>query len=76
MPGTSVASQAARGIASGDLVRLRHRRHGILKGYAVLDKRKNRVGTQHDGRQVSVKVTDAMLLARNHGYRVATEANN
>ena len=75
-PGHRSRRKQLRGIASGDLVRLRHRRHGILEGYAALDKKRNRVGIQHDGRQISVKVTDAMLLARNHGYRVATEANN
>ena len=42
----------------------------------VLDKKRNRVGIQHDGRQISVKAEAATLLARNHGYRVATEANN
>ena len=75
-PGHRSRRKQLRGIASGDLVRLRHRRHGILEGYAALDKKRNRVGIQHDGRQISVKETDAMLLARNHGYRVATEANN
>ena len=63
-----------RGIASGDLVRLSHRRHGVLEGYAALTS--GRVAVTHEGRPVSVKVTDAILLARNHGYRVTTEANN
>ncbi len=69
-------AKQTRGIASGDLVRLSHRRHGVLEGYAVLDKKRNRVGIQLDGKQVSVKAEVAMLLARNHGYRVAMETNN
>ena len=75
-PGHRSRLKQLRGIASGDLVRLNHRRHGILQGYAVLDKSKNRVGVQHDGRQVRVKAEVATLLARNNGYRVAEEANN
>ena len=52
-------------------MRLNHSRHGVLEGYAVLDKKQKRVGIQ-----VSVKVTDAVLLARNSGYLVAMETNN
>ena len=64
------------GVASGDLVRFRHRAHGLVEGYAVLLKKQARVGVMRDGKQASVKATEATLLARNHGYRVAEEANN
>ena len=74
-PGHRSRRKQLKGIASGDLVQIRHRRHGVLRGYAVLDKRKSRVGINHQGRIVSVKPQDVVLLARNNGYRIATEAN-
>ena len=64
-----------RGIASGDLVQIRHRRHGAIRGYAVLDKKRGRVGMQHEGKQVSVQAQDAVLLARTHGYRESITNN-
>ena len=75
-PGHRSRSKQLRGLASGDLVQFSHRRHGLLRGYAALDKRKSRVGVSHAGRIVSVKAQDAVLLARNNGYRVAQEANS
>ena len=54
-PGHRARRKQLRGMASGDLVRLNHRRHGVLQGYATLDKKRNRVGIHNDGRQVSVK---------------------
>ena len=63
-------------IASGDMVRFVHRRHGQLQGYAVLDKKKSRVAVMRGGKPVSVMMKDAVLLAHNHGYRVSTESNN
>ncbi len=73
-PGHRSRAKQTRGIASGDLVRLTHRRYGVLQGYAALTS--GRVAVTHDGKQVSVKAEAAMLLARNHGYRVAEETNN
>ena len=70
-PGHRSRRKQLRGISSGDLVRIRHRRHGTLEGYAGLDKKRGRVGIQHKGRLVSVKAQNAVLLARNHGYRVS-----
>ena len=75
-PGHRSRRKQLRGIASGDLARLHHRRHGVLQGYAVLDKRKGRVGITHEGRVVSVNAADSVLLARNNGYRVAAEVNS
>ena len=75
-PGHRARRKQLRGIASGDLVRLSHRRHGLIQGYAVLDKKMDRVAIQDAGRQVIVKAQGAMLLSRNNGYRVAVEANN
>ena len=74
-PGHRERRKQLRGLASGDLARLTHRKHGVLSGYAVLDKKGGRVGMQHEGRQVSVRAEDAVLLARNNGYRVSTEPN-
>ena len=73
-PGHRSRAKQTRGIASGDLVQIRHQRHGDLMGYAALTS--GRVAVTHDGRQVSVKAEAATLLARNNGYRIATEANN
>ena len=75
-PGHRSRGKQLRGLASGDLVQFSHHRHGLLRGYAALDKRKSRVGITHAGRIVSVKAQDAVLLARNDGYRVAQEANS
>ena len=74
-PGHRDRRKQLRSIASGDLVRIRHRRHGVLQGYAVLDKKRGRLAMQHEGRHVSVRAEDAVLLARNHGYRVSIEPN-
>ena len=63
-----------RGIASGDLVQIKHGRHGVLRGYAALTS--GRVAVQHEGKPVSLKAQDAVLLARNHGYRVSVETND
>lgn len=75
-PGHRSRHKLMSGIASGDLVRLRHSRHGVLRGYAALDKARGRVAVAHEGKPVSVKANLVTLLARNNGYRVATEANN
>ncbi|MDE2688549.1 MAG: RNA-guided endonuclease IscB [Chloroflexota bacterium] len=75
-PGHRSRNKQVRGIASGDIVQFHHRRHGLLKGYAVLDKARGRVAVTHEGKPVSVKAEDAVLLARNNGYRIAVEANN
>ena len=37
------------------LVQIRHRRLGLVRGYAVLHKRRGRVAATHEGKQVSVK---------------------
>ena len=60
-------------IASGDLVQFRHWRHGLVRGYAALTA--GRVAVSHEGKPVSVKAQDAVLVARNNGYRVSTGAN-
>ena len=60
-PGHRSRRKQLKGIASGDLVQIRHRRHGVLRGYAALDKRKSRVGINHQGRNVSVKPQDVVL---------------
>ena len=73
-PGHRSQRKQFRGIASGDLVQIRHRRHGTLRGYAALTS--GRVAVVHEGKQVTVKGQDAMLLARNHGYRVSVETND
>ncbi len=72
-PGHRSRSKRVAGIASGDLVRLSHRRHGALQGYAALTG--GWVAVSHEGNPVSVRAQDATLLARNHGYRVSTETN-
>ena len=74
-PGHRSREKRVNRVASGDLVRFRHRKHGLVKGYAVLIKKQARVGMMHEGRQVSMKATDTMLLARNHGYRVSVTEN-
>ena len=58
---------------SRDLVQIRHRRLGLVRGYEVLDKRRGRAAVTHEGKQVSVKAQNAVLLARNPGYRVSDE---
>jgi len=75
-PGHRSRSKQLRGLASGDLVQLRHRTHGLLRGYAVLDKARGRVAVTHEGKPVSVKADAVTLLARNNGYRVSTETND
>ncbi len=72
-PGHRSRHRRLRGIASGDLVRIRHRRHGVTRGYAALTS--GRVAVQHEGKSVSVRAQDAVLLARNHGYRVSIADN-
>ena len=69
-PGHRNPRRRLGGIASGDLVRFFHLKHGILTGYGALDKRKNRVALMHDGRPVSIRVSHTRLLGRNHGYRL------
>lgn len=63
-------------IASGDLVRLSHPKHRILTGYGALDKRKSRVALTSGGRVVSVRISQAQLLGRNHGYRLLTRPDS
>lgn len=72
-PGHRDRRKLLSGIASGDLVRLHHRKHGALKGYAALTG--GRAAVMHKGKSVSVNVQDAVLLARNHGYRLSTTNN-
>ena len=74
-PGHRARPRRLGGIASGDLVRFGHREHGVLTGYAALDKRAGRVGVKHDGRIVSVKAEAATLVARNTGYRISAAEN-
>ena len=74
-PGHRSRGKRVAGIASGDLVRLTHRKYGVLDGYAGLDKKRSRVAVSHDDMLVSVKAQDAVLLARNSGYRVSVEMN-
>ena len=61
---------------SRDLVQMRCRRHGLVRGYAVLDKRRGRVAVTHEVKPVNVEAQDAVLPARNHGYRVSIETND
>ena len=75
-PGHRARAKLSGAIGSGDLVRFRHRRLGTITGHGALVKNKTRVAVKHDGRQVSVRVGDATLLARSNGYRVLTEGNN
>ena len=75
-PGHRSRHKQIGSIASGDLVRFRHRRHGLLRGYAVLDKVRARVAVTHEGKPVSVKADAVTLLARNNGYRTTVEANS
>ena len=75
-PGHRSRSKQVRGRASGDLVQFRHKRHGVLRGYAVLDKARARVAVSHEGKPVGVKADAVTLLARNNGYRIAVEANS
>ena len=75
-PGHRSSSKRVRGIASGDLVRLKHKKHGILQGYAALDKARGRVAVSYNGKPVSVMAKDTVLLGRNHGYRVSVEPND
>ena len=75
-PGHRDRRKLLRGIASGDLVRINHPRRGALRGYATLDKKRGRVAVTQDGKPVSVMTKAAVLLARNHGYRVSTTTND
>ena len=45
----------------------------MLRGYAALTS--GRVAVQHEGKPVSVKTQDAVLLAGNNGYRVSITDN-
>lgn len=74
-PGHRDRRKQIGGIASGDLVRVNHPKRGTLRGYAALDKKRGRVAVTQGGNPVSVMTKDAVVLARNHGYRVSTEAN-
>ncbi len=74
-PGHRARPRRLGGIASGDLVRFGHRKHGVLTGYVALDKRAGRVRVTHDGRIVSVKAEVSTLVARNTGYRVSAAEN-
>ena len=74
-PGHRDHRKRVGGIVSGDLVRLRHRRHGLVQGYATLVSGNTRVAIAREGRQVSVRLRDAVLLSQNCGYRTTT-ANN
>ncbi len=74
-PGHRDRRKMLKGIASGDLVGIAHPNWGTLRGYAALDKKRGRVAVTRDGKPVSVMTKDAVLLARNHGYRVSTEDN-
>ena len=71
-PGHRSRRKQVRGIASGDLVRLRHRRHGLVRGYAALTA--GRVAVSHEAKPV--RVADVVLLAKNNGYRIVTEEKN
>ena len=73
-PGHRSRRKWLKGIASGDLVQFRHRRHGLVRGYAALTA--GRVAVSHEAKPVSVKAQDAVLLARNNGYRVSIEIND
>ena len=73
-PGHRSRRKQLRRIASGDLVQIRHRRRGVIQGYAALTS--GRVAVAHEGKPVSVRAQDAALLARNHGYRVSIETND
>ena len=75
-PGHRNRRRRVGSIASGDLVRITHPRHGVLTGYGALDKRKGRVALTNDDRAVSVRTSRARLLGRNHGYRLRTEPNS
>ena len=72
-PGHRSRRKLLGGIASGDMVRIVHKKHGVLQGYAALTG--GRVSVTHEGRPVSVKVQDATLLTHNHGYRLSTTNN-
>ena len=74
-PGHRSRGKRVSRIASGDLVRLSHKKHGVLRGYASLDKKRGRVAVSHGGKPVSVKAQDALLLTHNHGYRVSVDSN-
>jgi len=58
------------------MARFSYRRLGVLQGYAALDKKRDRVSVTLKGKPVSVKAQDAVLVARNNGYRTAVEANS
>ena len=72
--GTGASCSGA--IASGDLVRINHPKRRSLRGYAALDKKRGRVAVTQDGKPLSVMTRAAVLLARNHGYRVSTTTND
>ena len=72
-PGHRDPRRRVGGVASGDMVRFTHPRHGTLTGYGALDKRKSRVTLTQDGRPISVRIQSARLLTRNHGYRLTAK---
>ena len=57
------------------MVQIRRQRLGLVRGYAVLHKRRGRVAVTHEGKQVSVKAQEAVLLARNPCHKVSIETN-
>ena len=75
-PGHRSRRKLLRGIASGDFVQLHHRKRGVFKGYAALDKKRGRVAVTVDNKPVSVMAKDVVLLAHNHGYRVSITTND
>ena len=71
-PGHRDPRKRLGGIASGDLVRIPHLKHGILTGYGTLDKRKSLAVLKHGDRAASVRISKTQLLSRNNGYRLCT----
>ena len=74
-PGHRARARLAGAIGSGDLVRFRHRRHGMVTGHGALVSNKTRVAVSRVNGRVSVRASEAALLARNHGYRVLIAQN-
>ena len=68
-PGHRDPRKRVDGLTSGDLIKLSHRKRGVLYGYGTLIKKQNRVGLIHGDSPVKVKTKIARLLSRNHGYR-------
>lgn len=74
-PGHRDRGKRVNGIVSGDLVRFEHRRCGLAQGYGTLVNNKTRVSVVSRGRQISVRLRDAVLLNRNGGYRIGLAVN-